>query len=131
MPQLDRLSWFTQIFWFILVFLGLYYFFVSVFLPQLVFSLKFRSKFLSVVSSINNQENFLRLSALQKQYSDIIKALVKSRRRIYILTRVRKLDFLEVYSVFLNKGKISRNALIYFIEGFKKLRIFYLRYKKS
>jgi hypothetical protein len=48
MPQFDKITFFTQIFWLTIIFFGFYFFMLQIFLPKIASVLKTRKKKLSV-----------------------------------------------------------------------------------
>lgn len=69
MPQLDKVTFYSQIFWLIVVFFSLHYVFLKLILPTIAASLKYRNY---VLSSYTNSQNMfssekLKLDELQKQ----------------------------------------------------------------
>jgi hypothetical protein len=52
MPQFDRITFFTQIFWLILTFFGSYFLILQIFLPKLAAVIKSRKKKLSLSSIV-------------------------------------------------------------------------------
>jgi len=54
MPQLDKVTWFSQIFWFLVVFLSFYFVMLFCVLPTVAASLKLRAKKLGKLSAVRN-----------------------------------------------------------------------------
>ena len=65
MPQFDKITFFTQIFWLTIIFFGFYFIMLQIFLPKIAAVLKTRKKKLSIGVdgvSILNKEQFFVLS---------------------------------------------------------------------
>ncbi len=60
MPQFDKITFFTQIFWLTIIFFGFYFIMLQVFLPKIASVLKTRKKKLSMgvdgVSTLNKEQ---------------------------------------------------------------------------
>ena len=60
MPQFDKITFFTQIFWLTIIFFGFYFIMLQVFLPKIAAVLKTRKKKLSIgvdgVSTLNKEQ---------------------------------------------------------------------------
>jgi len=68
MPQLDKVTWFSQIFWFLVVFAFFYFVMVYLILPTIAASLKLRSKQLAKIdigqratASLKNEQLYAKL----------------------------------------------------------------------
>ena len=129
MPQLDKLSWFPQIFWLLIVLFFLYFFFLTFFLPTVASTLKFRNKLLALLQGGGLVEPDVVLS-FQKKYAVSLSLFVKTKSAVALLFHRRKLDFLEEYSLMLYRSNISKRANKIFFEGYRKLRVIMARSKK-
>ena len=60
MPQFDKITFFTQIFWLTIIFFGFYFIMLQIFLPKIAAVLKTRKKKLSIgangVSNLNKEQ---------------------------------------------------------------------------
>jgi hypothetical protein len=60
MPQFDKITFFTQIFWLTIIFFGFYFIMLQIFLPKIAAVLKTRKKKLSLgvdgVSNLNKEQ---------------------------------------------------------------------------
>ncbi len=129
MPQLDKLSWFSQIFWLLIILFLLYFYLIYFFLPTVSSTLKFRNKLLALLQGDGLVEPEVILN-FQKKYVGLLSVFLKSKSAVVLLFHRRKLNFLEDYSVLLYYSKFSKRANKLFFEGYRKLRMVMLRSKQ-
>lgn len=123
MPQLDKLSWFSQIFWLFLVLGFLYYFFSLRLLPSLVSSIKFRTKFFHLLR-LNQEVGLIDSVGVYKvRYGKLLRRVTRTKHKFYRFFKRKKYYFLERYSVLLYSAKFSKVVNKLYVEGFTKLRV--------
>ena len=64
MPQLDSLTYFTQFFWFIICFIGLYIFIESIVLPHISIIFKTRNSMKLKKSELTEKKNIIEILSL-------------------------------------------------------------------
>lgn len=120
MPQLDKVTWFSQIFW-LLIILGFFYFFcLKYILPTIVSTLKLRSKVLKRLQGTlaeGTDDSFL----LQKGNRIIISIGVSKKRVLKELTQ-RSAFFFKGLSFFLINGKKMKEVNVLFVERFTGIK---------
>lgn len=101
MPQFDKITFFNQIFWFLLAFLSFYFVLLKGLLPVLAASLKTRKKIIHFISSASSASGelsskrtyFKNLQEFLKSYKTMFsagtnkKASVSASSKIKILTQ--------------------------------------------
>ena len=134
MPQFDKITFFTQIFWLTLIFFGSYFLILQIFLPKLAAVLKSRKKKLSfgstVVSSLNKEKisTVNNRNAVLQGFTEKTKGELTSK----LLLSVTWLTFRLVKSI-KQQLKISQskyleshqNALVKYNISFKMLKNFF------
>lgn len=122
MPQLDKVSWFAQIFWLLVCMFVLHFFFVRFFLPSLVSSLKLRSKIIQRLSE--NKKSMELENNIRKQYFSLLSFF--NTQRMHFLSIIRKKTLVltfKQYLYILNSGLIREMNQV-FIEGYRRIRLF-------
>jgi len=95
MPQLDFLSYFSQMFYFYMFFVVLYFFLLVSFLPALVRNLKFRSKAIRRIESLNAQY------ALKLAQGSVFNSLISILKKLNKFATKSLSDF-SVFVLFVN-----------------------------
>lgn len=112
MPQLDQMSFMSQIFWFLLTFYTLYTFILIYLLPPIFRVLKYRVKKFEILIA---QINFLNLSANEGNinYFNVLNSFILSN--FNILTNYKKKYYLNLQMNqkigYQNLNNISQNSL--------------------
>lgn len=104
MPQLDQMSFVSQVFWFIITFYSLYSFILIYFLPAIFRLLKYRSKKFEILIT---QINFLILNT-QKSDEEYILFFNKYLTSNFTILQEFKHDY---YTTLLQNQKISYKNL--------------------
>lgn len=122
MPQLDKVSWFAQIFWLLVCLFVLHFLFVRFFLPSLVSSLKLRSKIIQRLAE--NKKSADVENNIKKQYTLLLSAFAAQRMSFLGYLRKKTVIFsFRQYLYILNSGFL-KDMNTAFIEGYRRVRLF-------
>nr|AML60764.1 ATP synthase F0 subunit 8 [Monodopsis sp. MarTras21] len=80
MPQFDKITFFNQIFWFLLTFLGFYFIVLKTLLPVLAASLKTRKKIINYITLAGSS---LGESSSKKIYFKNLEKFLKSHKNLF------------------------------------------------
>jgi hypothetical protein len=123
MPQLDKVSWFAQIFWLLLCLIFFHFFMVRFFLPSIVSSLKVRTKLLRTFVEDNNKSFFIE-TKIKKNYAQLLNSFVFMRLRFLAKAKKKMLIFTLRQFLLLLNVNFLKDANQAFIEGYKRVRLF-------
>ena len=97
MPQFDKITFFNQIFWFLVTFLGFYFVVLKSLLPVLAASLKTRKKIINYItlagsSSVEasaKKPYFKNLQTFLKTYKNLFSSLVQKKSSLSVLAKTK------------------------------------------
>jgi F0F1-type ATP synthase membrane subunit b/b' len=103
MPQFDKVTFFNQIFWFLLAFLTFYFVILKFLLPVLAASLKTRKKVMNFIfsASLANSE-----SSVKKSYYKNLQKFLKTYKALFSSLAQKKSSIFET-----SKAKILGQTL--------------------
>lgn len=122
MPQLDKVSWFAQIFWLLVCLFVLHFLFVRFFLPSLVSSLKLRSKIIQRLAE--NKKSADVENNIRKKYVTLLSVFAAQRMKFLGSLRKKTVVFsFRQFLYILNSGFL-KEMNVAFVEGYRRVRLF-------
>lgn len=122
MPQLDKVSWFAQIFWLLVCLFVLHFLFVRFFLPSLVSSLKLRSKIIQRLAE--NKKSADVENNIKKQYVTLLSAFAAQRMNFLGNLRKKTVVFSFRQFIYILNSGFLKDMNSAFIEGYRRVRLF-------
>jgi F0F1-type ATP synthase membrane subunit b/b' len=80
MPQFDKITFFNQIFWFLLAFFSFYFLVLKSVLPVIASSLKTRKKIINSMLSVSSSLNE---TSSKKSYAKHLQKFLKAHKRLF------------------------------------------------
>jgi F0F1-type ATP synthase membrane subunit b/b' len=87
MPQFDKITFFNQIFWFLLAFLSFYFVILKGLLPVLAASLKTRKKIINYISAAGSSSGE---ASSKKAYFKNLQKFLKSHKTLFSSIAIKK-----------------------------------------
>jgi hypothetical protein len=102
MPQLDKFSFSSQIFWLIIIFFALHYFFLRDVLPRIAASLKYRHHILKSYAGVLNSVSTEKSKILESQRDTFIAPIRSVQVYLFITNQyINSLLLKELSNIFL------------------------------
>lgn len=97
MPQFDKITFFNQIFWFLITFLGFYFIVLKFLLPVLAASLKTRKKIINYITlasalsadTSSKKSYFKKVQTLLKAYKNLFSSLAQKKFSLSVLSKTK------------------------------------------
>jgi hypothetical protein len=115
MPQLDQLTFFSQLFWLSLVLIFFYFFFSSKLLPSLARNLKARNKLLVLLSagvSLSSSSKLVIPSFLENE--NLTEALEEVQNFVFLTNFLFVSEELDDFLEFIEEVLLDTNPFVFF-----------------